>query len=103
MGFQLLRIVRDPLREMSQIAAPLTRSFLRPGGASLRERVAGLKIVLAAVLATLRDPRRDSANDPVRCARKTLLSDPACLQKLEDQIKEEISHVLASALAEVPS
>jgi TPP-dependent pyruvate/acetoin dehydrogenase alpha subunit len=55
------------------------------------------------VLSTLRDPRRDSANDPVRRARKTLLSDRVRLQELEDQIEQEISHVLASALAEVPS
>jgi hypothetical protein len=76
---------------------------LRLGGAGLRERMAGLKKVLGAVLSTLRDQRRDSANDPVRRARKTLLSDPVRLQELEDQIEQEISHVLASALAEVPS
>ena len=43
LGFQLIRIVRDPLREMPGIAIPLTQSFLRPGGAALRERLAGLK------------------------------------------------------------
>ena len=80
LGFKLLRIVRDPLKEMPEIAVPLTQSFLHPGGATLGERVAGLKKVLAAVLSTLRDPRRDSANDPVRRARKTLLSDPKRLQ-----------------------
>ncbi len=103
LGFQLLRLARNPLREMPEIAIPLTYSFLRPGGAALRERVAGLKIVLAAVLSTLRDPRRDSANDPVRRARKPLLSDPVRLQELEDQIEQKMSHVLASALAEEPS
>jgi TPP-dependent pyruvate/acetoin dehydrogenase alpha subunit len=103
LGFQLLRMVRDPLREVPEITVPLTRSFLRPGGAAWRERVAGLKEVLAAVLSTWRDPRQDAANDPVRRARKTLLSDPVRLQELEDQIEQEIGHVLASALAEVPS
>jgi len=103
LGFELIRVVRDPLREMPEIAVPLTQSFLRPGGAALRERLAGLKIVLAAVLSTLRDPRRDSANDPVRRARTTLQGDPVRLQQLEDQVEKEISDVLASALAEVPS
>ncbi len=103
LGYQLLRIVRHPFREIPKIAVPLTHSFLQPRGAALGERVAGLKKVLAAVLSTFRDPRRDSANDPVRRARKTLLSDPVRLQELEDQIEQEISHVLASALAEVPS
>ncbi len=103
LGYQLLRLVRDPLKEMPEIAGPLTRALLRPGGAALRERTAGLKKVLAAVLSTLRGPRRDSADDPVRRARKTLLAEPERLQKLEDQIEQEISHVLASALPEVPS
>ncbi len=103
LGFQLIRLVRDPLREMPEIAIPLTRSFLHPGGATLGERLAGLKIILTALLSTLRDPRRDSANDPVRRARLTLLSDPVRLQELEDQIEGEIIQVLAFALAEVPS
>ncbi|MBN1809794.1 MAG: thiamine pyrophosphate-dependent dehydrogenase E1 component subunit alpha [Planctomycetes bacterium] len=100
LGMQLLRIVREPLREMPEIAIPLARSFLRPGGAALRERMAGLKEVLAAVLSSLRDPRRDSAYDPVQRARKTLLADAARLQSLEDRIEQEISRVLKAALEE---
>jgi TPP-dependent pyruvate/acetoin dehydrogenase alpha subunit len=103
LGFQLIRIVRDPLRALPEVAVPLTYSFLRPGGATLRERLAGLNTVLASVLSTLRDPRRDSANDPVQRARNTLLSDQARLRELEDRIGKEMSHLLASALAEVPS
>jgi len=103
LGFQLLRSVRDPLREMPEIAVPLTYAFLRPCGAALRERLAGLRTVLVAVLSTLRDPRRDSANDPVRRARTTLESDPARLHELEDQVEKEIGNALASALVEMPS
>jgi hypothetical protein len=95
--------VRDPLREMPEIAIPLTRSFLHPGGAALRERLAGLKTVIAAVLSTLRDPRRDPANEPVRRARTILGSDPVRLQELENRVEREISDILASALAEVPA
>jgi acetoin:2,6-dichlorophenolindophenol oxidoreductase subunit alpha len=103
LGFQLLRIVRDPLRNMPEIAAPLTRSFVRLAGAPLRERMAGLKTVIAAVLSAVRDPRRDLANDPVPRARTTLQMDAARLQGLEDQIEKEIRHILASALVETPS
>ena len=95
--------MRNPIREMAQIAVPLTRSFLRPGGAALRDRVAGLKIVLAAVLATLRDPRRDMTSDPLQRARKVLLRDPARLRELETRIEQETGRALASALAEVPA
>ncbi len=103
LGFQLIRIGRDPLREMPGVAVPLTRSFVHPGGAALRERLEGLRGVLAAVLSTLRDPRRDPVNDPVRRARMALQTDPARLQELEDQADREIGHVLATALADVAS
>lgn len=103
LGFQLIRMVRDPLKEMPGIAIPLTQSFLHPGGAALHERLAGLKVVLAAVLATLRNPRRESTNDPLRRVRKILKSEPVRLQELEDQVEQEISNVLSIALAEAPS
>jgi len=102
LGYQLIRAVRNPLREMPAIAVPLTKSFLRPGGASIRERIAGLKIVIAALLSTLRDPRRDANNDPVRRTRADLQPDSARLQELEDQIEQEMGDVLDSALVEVP-
>ncbi len=100
LGFQLIRSVRDPLRELPKIAVPLTQSFLRLDGATLRERIAGLKTVITAVLSTLRDPRCDPTNDPVSRTRTRLESDSARLQELEDRIKKEISSVLASVLVE---
>jgi pyruvate dehydrogenase E1 component alpha subunit len=63
LGYQLTRLVRDPLREMPEIAGPLARAFLKLGGASLRERMAGLKTIITAVLSTARDPRRDLTDD----------------------------------------
>jgi TPP-dependent pyruvate/acetoin dehydrogenase alpha subunit len=103
LGYQLTRIVRDPLREMPEIAGPLARAFLKLGGASLRERMAGLKTVITAVLSTARDPRRDLDDDPLHRARVKLQSEPARLKELEDQIELEITHVLTSALAEASS
>lgn len=99
LGYQLLRAIRDPLREMSRIAVPLTRSFLRRGGAPLRERVVGLRIVITAVLATLRDPRRQKTNDPVFNSRALLQSDPNRLRELEDTIQQEIDAALSTALS----
>jgi TPP-dependent pyruvate/acetoin dehydrogenase alpha subunit len=101
LGFQLLRMMRDPLREMPRIAVPLARSFLRRGGTAWRERAAGLKQVLVAGPSIQRDPRRDAANDPVQRARNSLSSDPVRLQEVEEQVKEEINRVVASAVAEV--
>jgi pyruvate dehydrogenase E1 component alpha subunit len=102
LGYQLLRITRQPLREMPRIAGPLTRSLLRREGAPLRQRFAGLRIVLAAVLATMRDPRRDTVNDPVAKARAALQSEPARLREMEDRVKREIDRVVATAVSEKP-
>jgi pyruvate dehydrogenase E1 component alpha subunit len=103
LGLELIKIVRDPLREMPKIMGPLARSFFRPGGANLRERLAGLKTVLAALLSTVRDPRRDPQNDPVRRAREALQAEPGRLQEVEAQVEQEIRRVLTAVLAEVPS
>ena len=103
LGFQLLRIIRHPIREMPEIALPLTRSFLGPGGSSARERLAGLKDVLSSMLSTLRDPRRESAKDPLQKTRKSLLADKIRLHGLEDQTEHEVNRITASVLEEVDS
>jgi pyruvate dehydrogenase E1 component alpha subunit len=100
LGLSLLRITRSPLRELPGMAGPLIRSFLRPGGGSLRKRLAGLWVVLSAILATLRDPRRFSTNDPVARARVFLMMDQERLRELENLVEVEIAAVLASALQE---
>jgi len=102
LGYQLIRLVRDPLREFPPIAIPLTRAFLHPGGATFEERLAGLRQVLRAVLATLRNPRRDPANDPLRRARSALQPDEAHLQELENQARGYVNKVLEAALMEAP-
>ena len=103
LGFQLLRIVRDPIKEMPEIAGPMTQSAIRPGGAGLKERLAGLTSVISAVLSTMRDPRRKSDNDPVRRVRGRLHSEPEKLKKLEASIEQEVSLIINACLAEVPS
>jgi acetoin:2,6-dichlorophenolindophenol oxidoreductase subunit alpha len=100
LGFQLMRIVRDPLREIPGIAVPITQSFMHNSGTVLRERLTGVKTILAAVFSTLRDPRKDSANDPVKRLRTTLQSDPGRLKALEDQVDQEVNNALEIALKE---
>ena len=100
LGYQLLRATRNPFREMPRIAGPLTRSFMSFRGASLRERMAGVKVVLSSVMTTLRDPRRDSGNDPVMRTRAALKSDSVRLVKLETAIQQEVTEALSSALKE---
>jgi acetoin:2,6-dichlorophenolindophenol oxidoreductase subunit alpha len=103
LGLQLISIVRDPLRELPKIAIPLTKSFLNPRGASLRQRLAGLQDILTTVLLTWRDPRRNLANDPVRQTRRTLLPDAVRLQELEERVEKDIIRVFESVLTEAAS
>jgi len=101
LGYQLIRAVRHPLREMPKITIPLTQSILRTSGASLRERVSGLKSVLSAVLSTLRDPRRNPDSDPVWRTRSTLQSDRTRLQALEDDTEREVANIITLAMEEI--
>jgi len=103
LGFQLLRLAREPLKEMPAVAVPLTRSVLRMSGASLRERTAGLKSVITAVIAAMRDPREDKANDPVARARASLPPEPERLRELEENVLKEMDLIAAAALTGVPS
>ncbi len=101
LGFQLLRMARNPIREMAAIAGPLLRSLLHRGGAPPGERIAGLQTVLGISGAAARDPRRNPANDPLNRARQALLADPTRLREVEQGVEQEIHGVIVSALAEV--
>jgi TPP-dependent pyruvate/acetoin dehydrogenase alpha subunit len=103
LGYQLLRAIRNPLREMPSIAAPLIGSFVRPGGANLGERLAGMRIVMGQILGAIRDPRQDKSNDPVKRARNQLMSEPERLEALESAVREEIEALVHVALEEVPA
>jgi len=98
LGYQLIRTVRNPLREMPRISLPLTKSMLHTSGAPWSERLEGLGSVLAAVIKTLRDPRRKAQNDPVRRTREALKSDETRLRRLEDDLERQIRDVVDASL-----
>lgn len=100
LGYQLLRAVREPLKQMPGIAGPLIRAMARPGGAGLGARYRGLAAVLAAVVATYGDPRCDPANDPLTRARASLRGDPSRLKELEERASGRVTDAFVSALAE---
>lgn len=97
LGFQLIRLIRRPLRELSKISLPLVRAFLRRGGAGRRERLDGMRMVLGAMRSTWRDPRRAAESDPVRRAERALRSEPGRLRELQDRLRAEVRDALASA------
>jgi len=101
LGFPLIRSLREPLRELPAMLGPLIRALLQRKGGSLRERLAGVRTVFAASLATLRDRRRQAANDPVLRARSALTSQAARLQELDVRLEQEAAAITAAALQEV--
>ena len=101
LGFQLVRVTRNPVKEIPGIALPLIRSLINPGGASLRDRLAGLKIILQTILDTWRDARREASNDPIIRTRSLLGSDQARLEALETTVQDEINAVISTAMLEV--
>ncbi len=102
LGFQLLKIVRKPLKEIPELASPLTASILKPGGAEFKNRLSGLKNILSAVTSTLQDPRQHHKNDPIPLLRKQL-KDIKNLTDIETRIESEIKQIVKDALLEVPA
>jgi pyruvate dehydrogenase E1 component alpha subunit len=103
LGFQLLRMVRAPLKELPATTIQLTKAILARRGAALHERTAGMKTILGAITATARNPRQDPSNDPIARTRKLLQDEPERLAQLEKQVGAEMQGVVASVLAEVRS
>lgn len=101
LGYELLRVTKRPIQELPKIAIPLTRAFLRRGGGTLRERFAGMKMIIAKLLTTLRDPREDPSKDPILRIWARLLSDPERLHDIDRRVQAEVSAFMVDALREV--
>ena len=103
LGFQLIRIIRDPIKEMRKLAGPLASAFFHPSGGSIKHRLAGVGEIMNAVLSTWQDSRRDVASDPLQKSRAHLQSEPGRLKELEARVESELETILASALEETQS
>ena len=101
LGLLTIRILRNPLKELPGILGPLLRAMLSPAGGSLRQRLAGLRQVNAALLDSLAGQRQAHANDPLARARTALLAEPARLAEMEAQVAEQIAGLLAELGSEV--
>jgi len=103
LGFQLIRILRNPVKEITDIAWPLMGSFFHPSGADLDQRIAGVSTIIGAIVSTLRDPRREAPLDPLVRARSTLGSEPERLKEVERHVQEDVEKIIETALVEVES
>jgi TPP-dependent pyruvate/acetoin dehydrogenase alpha subunit len=98
LGDPLLAIAHHPVREMTPMAWPLTKAFLSPKGAPIKERVASLWSILSSIRKAGEDLAGAKQRDPLARARQKLPSDPERLQVLEDEIAREIQQAVESAM-----
>jgi len=96
LGDPLLRIARQPVRQMRQMSGPLMRSITRREGASIRERATGLGTILSLIRTTFQEKSLQQ-RDPVARARKELLSDAPRLETLETKVIQEIQQAVQAA------
>lgn len=101
LGFQLLRILRHPLKEMPVITGQLIRSLFQLDGARFSERVKSFGLVLNSVVVSSQDPRRIRDNDPLQYTRAILRSDPGRLEELERDARQEIDEIVTTSITEV--
>jgi TPP-dependent pyruvate/acetoin dehydrogenase alpha subunit len=98
LGYQLLRVIRKPMRMIPGMAMDLTRSLIHKPGDHFKERLTGLKRILTVLNDTIRDPRGKAEFDPVFLARKSLEKESQRLRDIEEIIKDQMAVCLAEAL-----
>lgn len=94
---QLLRVARNPIKEIASIAGPMTRSFVHPRGAPLSKRLAGLGEILDLIRRSRLD-HLSNAVDPVDRTRRRLEADSDRLAGLESDVDGSIESAVAAAL-----
>jgi len=97
LGDQLLRMGRHPLKEMGR-AGPLLRSVTQRGEVPMRERTKSLNTV-ASIGKKMVD-QISKRGDPLDRARQVLEPDTERLQRLEEEVKQEIQQAVDAALSD---
>ncbi len=97
LGDPLLRIARNPVKEMKKIAGPLMKSVTRVKGGPVTKRTGGLGKVTALIGKTARNQFLDP-KEPLKIARRKLKKDKARLKKIETNVAEEIRIIVSNVL-----
>jgi pyruvate dehydrogenase E1 component alpha subunit len=97
LGDPLLRIARNPVKEMKKVAGPLMKSVTRVKGGPVTKRTGSLGKVTALIGKTTRDQFLDQ-KEPLKIIRSKLKKDKTRLKKIEESVKEEVRKVVAEAV-----
>lgn len=100
LGDGLLDMLRRPVYSFRKRIWPMVKGLVRKGGAPWKERMAAMREMTATVSSA--QGQTTSQRDPlIRTKRKLAFEDPARLDKLEANLREEIKGVMESALLKV--
>ncbi len=97
LGDPLIRISRQPIKEMKKMAGPLLKSVTKIKGTSIFQRSASLGKVSATLGKNLKSQML-KWHDPLQILRDHLKSDNERLIESENTIKNEIEKILKKAL-----
>lgn len=98
LGDPTVKTARNLVAGLKPYAGPLARAATASGGASLAERVAGLKSISTMIRRTMAD-QHWRRRDPLQALRRKLYVDKARLDQIEQEVIQEIRDVVESALA----
>jgi pyruvate dehydrogenase E1 component alpha subunit len=98
LGDSLMRIVKKPSVEISEMAGPLLRSFFGIDGAPVTERTNAL-MNLANSIGKVAKAQRHAKNDPLVLARNKIKGNKERLKELETAVGKEMDKVLEIALS----
>ena len=97
LGDPLLRIARNPMREMKKVAGPLIKSVTSVKGGPVTKRSGGLGQVTALIGKTAREQFLDH-KEPLKITRRNLKKDKDRLQKVEEKVQGEVREAVSEAI-----
>jgi pyruvate dehydrogenase E1 component alpha subunit len=98
LGDPLLRIFRQPVKQVKELAGPMLRSLQARRGASLLKRFAGMGAIMSLIGLTAGE-KYWKKNDPVEKLRRQIKSEKSSLKKINEEVEEEIRFALEKVLA----
>lgn len=98
LGDPLLRIARNPLKQIKPTVWPLLKSFVKPKGAAMGKRAESMAEITTLIKQTIKG-QFSKQDDPVVYSRKKLEYDKKRLRELESEVKQEIKKAVELAVA----
>jgi pyruvate dehydrogenase E1 component alpha subunit len=97
LGDPLKRIVKEPIKELSQMTGPLLKSITKSSGASFKERLGSMKEVGSLLGRTVKE-RFSGDKDPLALTRKRLENHLPEIEALENEVSTEMECVVYEVL-----